>query len=83
MSFEPGFSGQVDGDSSAYWLLFKGNEILTLEDQGQFALPDLDLYKSSMKLVRKQYLGRVEGRSCYAAELTPDTAVQLSMLVGR
>ena len=79
MFFEPGFKLQVDEDATAYWLLYKGNKILTLENKGQFALPDIDLNKLNMKLVRRQYLGRVEGRSCYVAELTPDTVAPEGM----
>lgn len=79
MFFEPGFSSQTDGEATAYWLLFKGNKILTLEDKGRFTLPDLDMYKLSMKLVRRHYLGRVEGRSCYVAELTTDTVAPEGM----
>ena len=79
MFFEPGFSCQVDEDTTAYWLLFKGNKILTLEDKGKLTLPDLELYKLSMKLARRQYLGRVEGRSCYVAELIPDAVVPEGM----
>ncbi|MHB8125215.1 MAG: NAD(+) diphosphatase [Desulfitobacteriaceae bacterium] len=73
MFFEPGFSYLEKGDATAYWLLFKGNKFLALENNGQFALPDIDLYKLNIKLVRRQYLGRVDERSCYTAELTPDT----------
>ena len=64
-----------DEDTTAYWLLFRGNKILTIKDNVQFTLPDLELHKLSEKLVRRQYLGQVEGRTCYAAELSPDTVV--------
>lgn len=64
-----------DGDATAYWLLFRGNKILTLKDKVQFTLPDLELHKLSEKLARRQYLGQVEGRTCYIAELSPDTVV--------
>lgn len=79
MFFESGLSCKVDGDATAYWLLFKGINILTLGDQVRFTLPDIDLYKLSKKLVRRQYLGQVEGRSCYAAELIPDTVAPEGM----
>ncbi|SDG57955.1 NAD(+) diphosphatase [Desulfosporosinus hippei] len=73
--------GKVDRDSTAYWLLFKGNKILISEDKVlEFTLPELDFFKLSEKLVRSQFLGQVEGRSYYAAELTPDIAVPENML---
>lgn len=72
---------KVDGDPTAYWLLFKGNKILILEDKAlQFTLPDIDAFKLSKKLVRSQYLGQVEGCSYYVAELTPDTVAPENML---
>ena len=64
-----------DEDATVYWLLFRGNKILTIKDNVQFTLPDLELHKLSEKLVRRQYLGQVEGRTCYVAELSPDTVV--------
>lgn len=79
MFFEPGFSNQVGEDATAYWLLFKGKKILSLVDKEGFALPDLDLDKLNMKLVWRQYLGRLDGRSCYVAELTPETVAPLGM----
>ncbi|GAB6172214.1 NAD(+) diphosphatase [Paradesulfitobacterium aromaticivorans] len=80
MFFEPGLSCKADGDVTAYWLLFKGNRILlSKKDKVQFTLPEIDLYKLSKKLIRSQYLDRVEGRSCYVAELTPDTVAPEGM----
>ena len=64
-----------DEDATVYWLLFRGNKILTIKDNVQFTLPDLELHQLSEKLVRRQYLGQVEGRTCYVAELSPDTVV--------
>ena len=64
-----------DEDATAYWLLFRGNKILTIKDNVQFTLPDLELHKLSEKLVRRQYLGQVEGCTCYVAELSSDTVI--------
>ena len=79
MIFETGLSCEVDGDATGYWLLIKGNKILMLKDKVQFTLPEIDLYKLSKKLVRSRYLDRVEGRSCYVAELTTDTVAPVGM----
>ena len=70
---------KVDEDAMTYWLLFKEDKILISNDKVQFALPDVGLHKLSKKLVRRQYLGRMEGHSCYVAELSSDTAVPESM----
>lgn len=79
MFFEPGFSCQEDEDTTAYWLLFKMNKFLILENNGQFAIPGIDLYKLNITPVRRQYVGRVDGRSCYAAVLSPDTVAPEGM----
>lgn len=78
MFFEPGFWRQENEDTTAYWLSFKMNKILMLENNGKFLLPD-DPHKLNIKIVRRQYLGQVDGRSCYAAELSPDTVTPEGM----
>jgi NAD+ diphosphatase len=78
--FEAGFSCQNDGDTTAYWLLFSVNELLILENDGNFTLPYIDLNELNIKTLRRQYLGRLDGRSCYAAELSPDTVTPEGML---
>jgi len=73
MFFEPGFSNQEEKNATASWLLFKGNKFLVTENNGKFALPDIDLNKLEIKPVRRQYVGLVDGRSCYAVEIPSDT----------
>lgn len=75
MAFEPGFRDQTEGEETTFWLLFKGDKFLAVVDKEQFRLPDIDLSQLNIKPVRKQYLGQLDGRSCYAAELSEDTAV--------
>lgn len=71
---------KIDGEPTEYWLLFKENKILISEDKVlQFTLQDIDVFKVSKKLVRSQYLDRVEGRSYYVAELTPDSVAPENM----
>jgi NAD+ diphosphatase len=71
---------KIDGDPTAYWMLFKGSKVLILEDKVlQFTLQDIDLFKLSKKLIRSQNLGQVEGRSFYVAELSSDTVVPENM----
>jgi len=77
--FEPGYSCQEKEDVKAYWLLFQKNKFLVYENNGQFALPDIDPDKLNIKPVRRQYLGRMDGRSCYAAGLSPETVTPEGM----
>ncbi|WP_243454572.1 NAD(+) diphosphatase [Desulfosporosinus fructosivorans] len=69
-----------DGDATANWLLIKGNKILVFIDKVQFTLPEINIYKLSKKMAKSQYLDRVDGRSCYVAELTADTVAPEGML---
>ncbi|MCB8816934.1 NAD(+) diphosphatase [Desulfosporosinus shakirovi] len=73
MFFEPGFSWQEEGNETVYWLLFKGNKFLVIENNGQFALPDINLDKLNIRPIRRQYVGQLDGRPCYVAELSPIT----------
>lgn len=79
MSFEPGSSCQEENGAMPRWLLFKGNKCLVTDDNGQVALPDINPAKLSIMPVRTQYVGQVEGRPCYAAELPRDTTAPASM----
>ena len=78
--FESGISCQDEGDAPKYWLLFKEDKILALEDKGQFSLPDVDLNKLNIRLVRKQRLGRLNSRPCYVGELALDKVAPEGML---
>ena len=80
MFFEPGFAGQEDEDTTAYLFLFKMDTILVLKNNDKVAMPDIDMYGLKIKTVRRQYIGRVDGRSCYAAELSSDTVTPEGML---
>ena len=79
MVFEPGLISGVDKDSTSYWLLFRGNKILIFKDKVLFSLPEIDLDKSSEKLIRSQCLDRVEGYPCYVAELSSDSVAPEGM----
>ncbi|EGW41713.1 NUDIX domain protein [Desulfosporosinus sp. OT] len=78
MYFEPGLSCKVDEETS-YWLLFKGNEILLLNNKVQLTLQEIDLFRLRKKLVGSQYLDQLDGRSFYVAELSSDTVATEGM----
>jgi len=80
MVFKPGFSCQDDKASTPYWILFKRDKCLVLEDNGKFALPDIDLDQFNINMVGRQYLGQMDGRCCYAAELSPGTVTPEGMI---
>lgn len=79
MYFEPGFSSQAEADASSYWILFMGNKVLTHENE--VVLPGVLVSEAAIHPLRKQYLGQVDGLSCFAAELSQDMPVPEGMLL--
>jgi NAD+ diphosphatase len=75
VDIEPAFNCNIDRDTTGYWLLFKGNQILILNDNVKFTftLAEIDFYNLRQTVIRSQWLHRVDGRSFYTAELAPET----------
>lgn len=62
-------------DVLAWWFVFKGNKLLVHTTAAGVAIPALpNLAKLGLVPIRTQYLGKLAGQHCYAAELT--TAVE-------
>jgi NAD+ diphosphatase len=73
--FVPGVAPAGETSSSCLWFAFSGGKLLVREDAGTTTVPTaLDLSEWGLDLVRRQYLGKVDGQGCYAAELAPDIA---------
>lgn len=65
--FTPAITPPADAAGPAWWLAFAGNKLLLLEKDGRAQLPcTVDL---GLPVVRQLYLGTLDGRPCYAAEL--------------
>lgn len=79
MSIEPKYNCRATGDEKESWLYFTKNKILIRDDNLEMILPEIDSFKQSKKLIRCQYLAQVQGRSCNAAELAPDTVAPEGM----
>jgi len=59
----------------AYWLAFSAGRMLTGNGGDKPAIPLLSgLPDIGLSPIRTQYLGTLEGKACYSAELPPDTA---------
>ena len=78
MQFIPDFKPSSDERTSALWFIFSKGKLLTKITNDTDAIPDTsDLTESNISPGRSQYLGTLDGRPCYAAELTsglPDAA---------
>ena len=76
----PGLTpGQGDA-GERYWFAFSGGKLLLNGAADKPGLPLLeDLSDKGISIVRTQYLGVLEGRSCYSAELPTDTEAPADM----
>jgi NAD+ diphosphatase len=70
LEFEPEVHPARTVTAPAWWFAFAGSRLLVLEDSDRAGLPCLiDPDSVEMFAARKHYLGRLEGRDCYAIEL--------------
>jgi NAD+ diphosphatase len=70
MPFKPDFKPPADERSSALWFIFDHGRLLIRVQNGVCSIPETaDLEKCESALMRKQYLGILDNRLCYAAEL--------------
>ncbi|HET6261027.1 MAG TPA: NAD(+) diphosphatase [Chloroflexia bacterium] len=71
--FVPGVSPPEESAQPCRWFAFSGPRLLVLEEGGTTTVPiALDPAEFGLEVVRRQYLGSMEGQGCYAAELAPD-----------
>ena len=67
--FEPGHEPPESPSPSAWWFAFRARELLVTQT-GELH-PIAALQELGLEAVRTQYLGRLDGVDCYAAELAP------------
>jgi NAD+ diphosphatase len=72
MPFEPDFKLPAAASSQALWFVFQKDRLLLKTSGNGSLIPcSLDLAEFNLAPIRKQYLGALDGRQCYAAEM-PD-----------
>ena len=70
MRFIPDFKPLSDEQASALWFIFNKGKLLTKITDDTYTIPDSsDLAESSISPGRSQFLGTLDSRPCYAAEL--------------
>ena len=87
MPFEPNFKPPAGEQASALWFIFDKGRLLTKFKSDSCSIPDTsDLAKCKSAIIRKQYLGNLDDRHCFAAEFTgnpvPDTELAFNDLRG-
>ncbi|MFQ6067478.1 MAG: NAD(+) diphosphatase [bacterium] len=80
MSFIPGVVPSSEKTESAWWFAFRGDELLVkLRDKAVTIPCTTHLESLNLKPVREQYLGTLDGRPCYSAELAPNISAPEGM----
>ena len=80
MPFKPDFRPPAVEQASALWFVFSHGRLLIKTVNQKCSIPEAsDLGRCKPALMRKQYLGALDGRGCYAAEL-PDENPQQTRL---
>ena len=59
----------------SFWCIVSDGSIVVRQEAGKPALPVGSLEQMKLEASRKIYLGRLDGRSCYAAEISPDASL--------
>lgn len=73
--YEPAVVPPANSDEPSWWFLFRGSRLLVRIEDGAASLPlAVEFSEIGLPALRRQYLGRLQGRHCYSAEV--DRATQ-------
>ncbi len=73
MVFLPDFEPSSNELRQALWFVYQDQKLIVKVNRDIFSIPrSPDLQQVNLAPIRKQYLGALDGRPCYAAELPPD-----------
>lgn len=65
----------------ALWFVFKKDKLLVCQDSSRLRIPlVIDLSELDLAPLRQQYLGKLDGRHCYSAELSEEANAPEGML---
>jgi NAD+ diphosphatase len=68
--FEAGIAASGDDAGPSWWFAFRGNDLLVTKTEERSGIPCAAGPSAwGLKPIRRQYLGRLDGRQCFAAEL--------------
>ena len=78
MNFVPGIEPRTtDKDEPSWWFAFLKDRLFVLERDKELSIPCAkDLADFNLEPVRTQYLGELDGKSCYSAELPEDESLK-------
>ncbi|HEX2869072.1 MAG TPA: NAD(+) diphosphatase [Ignavibacteriales bacterium] len=80
MNFVPQVAAPEDFSGDAWWFMFKKDELLVLINDNNAEIPFAeDPSELNVSIQKKQYLGTLDGKACFAAEVTPEAEAPLGM----
>jgi NAD+ diphosphatase len=79
-SFVPSFIPPPEPCGSALWFAFSGDRLLvSIKDRAVSPVRARDLSDLGLESIRRHYLGTLDGRHCYSAELAENTEAPAGM----
>jgi NAD+ diphosphatase len=76
MPFLPSYQETLDKREPSWWFVFAGTKLLVQKSYRGVRIPLLkDLRTLSLEVLRKQYLGTMNGQSCLSAECKADARI--------
>jgi NAD+ diphosphatase len=78
--FVPALALSAEEVDSAWWFAFRGNDLLVILVDEMVRIPEAsELSELEVPRQQRHYLGQLDGRPCFAVELTDRTAVPKGM----
>ena len=72
MPFEPALKFPATVSDRAFWFVFQNDRLLIKKSANGYRIPyTTDLMQISLAPIRNQFLGKLDGRACIAAEFPP------------
>jgi NAD+ diphosphatase len=76
MPFVPDFKAPPGEPRAALWFIYQDEKLIVKYNGDSISIPRAsDLQPVNLALIRDQYLGALDGRLCFAAELPPDAQI--------
>ena len=78
--FVSGITPPSQQTESAWWFIFQDQRLLVQNDASSVRIPALlDVRELGLRPVRQHYLGRLDNRHCYAAEVSTEASIPQDM----
>jgi NAD+ diphosphatase len=78
--FSPGIIGPEEKVEPAWWFIFREDKLLVYRSSSSVEVPcAVHVSDVGLKAVRQQYLGRLDSRHCYTAEMAEGTEAPAGM----